>query len=343
MREATSRNSQVGMALLRTSFSLGLLSVSVLIPLCAQNGQVAGPVTGIVFDRSAGALRPILGIPGASVLGDPLTLGYGLSNAVVSPHQDSAFAIGTDSSLHLLRINSGSAFEVACTACPSKAEGAIFSPSGSSVALYSAGRVQILTALSTTPVAGASFSVGSVTGVSTHGVRFESPAAPPMALSDDGGWLLVGTKDSVELFSANGGTRQLLSTMSNPLVAFAAGGHDAAIADGKDGLVWIHDASGAAAQQQLAPASVPLHRFSGLAFSADGSQLLTATSDGSVVSVALASGNSTTTQCGCTPSELVPMGSVLRLNEIGGGPLWLFDGTTPQPRVVFVPAMVAAQ
>ena len=42
--------------------------------------------------------------------------------------------------------------------------------------------------------------------------------------------------------------------------------------------------------------------------------------------------------CDCTPSMLVPMGSLFRLNEFGSAPLWLFDAGAPAPRIVFVPA-----
>jgi len=302
-------------------------------PLLGQNGKVAGPVTGFVFDRAAGSLRPILGIPGASTMGDPLALGYQISSAVVAPKQDSAFAFGTDGSLHFLRLQSGAASEVNCAICPAGANGVVFSPSGTAAAIYSAGRVQVMTGLSATPAPGAGFALG------------RSASAPPMALSDDGVWLLAGTKNSVELFNANGGPRQLMETLSNPMVAFAPGSHDAAIADGRAGVVWIHDVSGAANPQQVAAPATPMRRYSGIAFSSDGKQLLTAVaSEGSVVSVDLATGTSTSTTCGCQPSELVPMGSLLRLNEMGSGPLWLFDGNgAPQPRVVFVPALVAAQ
>ncbi len=319
----------------------GVLSAAA-VSLLGQTGQVAGPVTGFVFDRAGGALRPILGIPGASVVGNALPLGYGIVNAAIAPKQDSAFVVARDGSLHLLRLQAGSALEAGCTVCPSTAESAIFSPSGTAAAVYAAGRVQILTGLAGTPAAGATFSIGPAEAITTHGVRYPGAGAPPMALSDDGQWLLAGTKDSVVLYNANGGPRQLMQTQSYPSVAFAPGGHDAAIADSRAGVVWIHDVTGVAAEQQVAPGT-PARRFSGIAFSADGSRILAAMASEGVISVDLASATSTSTSCGCNAAELVPMGSVVRLNELGDGPLWLFDGRTAQPRVVFVPAVAAAQ
>jgi hypothetical protein len=42
--------------------------------------------------------------------------------------------------------------------------------------------------------------------------------------------------------------------------------------------------------------------------------------------------------CDCTPTTLVPMGSLFRLSEFGPTPLWLFDAGAAAPRIVFVPA-----
>jgi hypothetical protein len=42
--------------------------------------------------------------------------------------------------------------------------------------------------------------------------------------------------------------------------------------------------------------------------------------------------------CDCTPTTLVPMGSLFRLSEFGSAPMWLFDAGAASPRIVFVPA-----
>lgn len=319
-----------------------ILRVAVLLPfaaasLGAQTAQVGGPVIGFVYDSSVNALRPVQGIPGASTLGDPLDVGFASSLAFVAPRQDSAIAIASDGSLHLLRLSSGAA-EVRCAACPSTAEAAVFSPSGSAVALYSAGRVQVVTGLPDAPTAGASFEVGAMPGAAVG-----RKLAPPIALSDDGAWLLAATRVSVDLFHANGGPSHLLQTQPYALVAFAAGSHDAAISDPVAGLVLVHDVTAASNQQPLA-APGAIRRPSALAFSADGTRLLVASpTDQSVASIDVSSGANTAIACGCTPSSLVAMGQVLRLNELGNGPLWLLDPNPAQPRVVFVPATAPVQ
>ena len=312
------------------TLSAMLLAISA-VPLCGQPGQVGGPAVGFVFDAAAGALRPILGIPGASTLGAPLDAGFALSWASVAPRQDSATAIDTNGTLHLLRLGSGVA-EVRCGACPSTADAAVFSPSGTAVALYSAGRVQIVTGLPDAPAGGASFEVVAP----SRGAR--TAAGPPgLALSDDGAWLLVSTPASADLFAASGGPRQLLRTGGYPLGAFAARSHDAAVADPIRGaLTVIRDVEGASVEQPL----TGMRSARALAFSSDGSRLLLAIpAERSVAVVDIASGALKMAECDCTPSGLTAMGKVVRLNETGAGPLWLLDaGPAADPRVLFVPA-----
>jgi hypothetical protein len=62
----------------------------------------------------------------------------------------------------------------------------------------------------------------------------------------------------------------------------------------------------------------------------------------SVVTLDL-SGNRADLACNCTPTQLAPMGKLFALTAFGSGPLWLADAGSTGPRVVFVPALTAAQ
>src|SRR5262245_28654301 len=80
-----------------------LLSWSVLVIASfgtAAFGQdqsaINGPILGFVEDPDGASIRPIRGVLGASVLGQPLVLGSEIRNAVISPKQDYALAIRTD-------------------------------------------------------------------------------------------------------------------------------------------------------------------------------------------------------------------------------------------------------
>jgi hypothetical protein len=318
--------------------SFAFVLASCASTLVAQTGRIDGPTIGFVYDNSAGALRPVRGIPGASLLGDPVDAGFAMSSAVVAPRQDTAAATAGDGSWRLLRLSSGAVTAVLCSACPATAQAAIFSPSGTAVAFYSGGWVQVVTGLPDAPAAGARFEVGwPGRGASSR------PHTPSMALSDDGAWLLAATPDSVELFSASGGRRRLAETRRDPLVAFAAASHDAVVADsGSATVALFHDVAGVSTEEPLATPDATF-RPAAVAFSLDGAYVLLAVpSQQAVVSIEVASGKGAVTPCSCAPSTLVPMGSVFRLNEPAAGPLWLMDVTAlPEPRIAFVPALPA--
>src|ERR1700761_7305485 len=74
--------------------------------------SINGPVAGYVFYRPSQALRPILGLPGASTFGSPVGFGYKVTSAFVSPTSDSAFAVASDGSAHFFQIQAGVLSEV---------------------------------------------------------------------------------------------------------------------------------------------------------------------------------------------------------------------------------------
>src|SRR5580704_10492824 len=80
--------------------------------LAAQQGSLSGPVAGFVFDGPGRALRPIQGVPGASLLGDPISFGIDVAAVYTAPRQDSAFVVGSDQSLHLFLLKNGVPTEV---------------------------------------------------------------------------------------------------------------------------------------------------------------------------------------------------------------------------------------
>src|SRR5260221_3202721 len=79
--------------------------------LFAQQGSIGGPVAGYVFDRQSQALRVIHGIPGASLIGEPVDFGTGISNSWVAPKLDAALVVTADGAGRLFRIDNGQATE----------------------------------------------------------------------------------------------------------------------------------------------------------------------------------------------------------------------------------------
>jgi hypothetical protein len=298
----------------------------------AQTGAVAGPSAGLVFDAAAQTVRPIRGVPGAATFGAALDARFPLAAVWISPGQDAIFARDAAGSLHFFQLSPNGLAEAAISDIASVPERVIFSPSGTAAALFAGGQVQIVTGLPGSPAAAAAFTL-------SHGVRGMRPALGSAALSDDGAYLLFSAGGSIQLANATEGSRVLMTAGFGAAVAFAPGGHDAAVAARGTGAVMIHDVPNTASQQLLAPDDSAFAQLAGLAFSLDGRHLYIASaSANSVVTLDTASGARSDLSCSCSPSGLTRMGSAFRITEFSTGPLWLLDAGAPTLRIVFVPA-----
>jgi DNA-binding beta-propeller fold protein YncE len=312
--------------------------------LLAQQGSLAGPVAGLVYDGPGRALRPIVGIPGASTIGDAVNFGLDLTAAYVSPRQDSAFVASADGSLHFFRLTSAGPVEASLGGISFTPQRVVFSPSGTSAALFASGRVRVFQGLPGAPTLAAMLTLPATGGeqASSAGgnrVRQAAPAAGPFAISDDGVYLLSVSAGSVRLISVNGEDRSLLQAGPGALVAFAPGGHDAAVVDAAAGLVLIRDATGSGNPQTVAQPDESLASAAGIGFSQDGGKLYVASAGAKgVVAFDLASNSRSSIACDCTPSTLAAMGPLFRITELGAEPLWLLDPTAATARIVFVPA-----
>lgn len=294
----------------------------------AQSG-ITGPVTGYVFDGSARGLRPILGVPGASLFGSPVSLGFDATAAYVAPRQDAAFVVASDGSFHFFRLDAGTATEQSVDNLPGAPDRLVFSPAGTAAAIYIGGSIAVLKGLPDSP---------SVAG----GIDLPSGAAfDNLALSDDGSVLLVSASNAVRLYGSLADMGKLMDTAGSALLAFAAGGHDAAVADPAGaGVVLFHDLTGSGSPQALAPSDNTISAASALAFSADGKNLLLASSTGQTVTAFdLSAGARNAIACDCAPKSLARMGNLFRLNDLGADPVWLLDTRSSNPQILFVPAL----
>jgi hypothetical protein len=295
-------------------------------------GTISGPVAGYVFDKAAHAMRPVLGLPGASLLGRPMNWRYRVDQAFIAPKLDSAVGVTAEGAFRLFRMRDGIVTEMAVggLAPAGSPYSVAFSPSGSSAALYGGNRVQLVSGLPDAPVLGGSIDL-TAAGL---------PSA--LALSDDARALLVSVNNSIRFFESYADMGKLIDTAPGALVAFAAGGHDAAVADAGAGVVLFHDLAGAGTSQVIAAPDQNGAAFSALAFSADGKALFLASAAAQAVTqLDLAAGSRNRIPCGCSPTVLARMGNVFRLTELSGDPLWLLDAPESAPRIVFVPAFEA--
>jgi DNA-binding beta-propeller fold protein YncE len=198
----------------------------------------------------------------------------------------------------------------------------------------------VLTGLPNAPILAGSVKVegaiATMSGAHSHHVSY-----PSLALSDDGVYVLTIAQGSARLLSVQGQNRILAPAQSSAQVAFAPGGHDAAVVDSLTGLTLIRDASGAAGTQLLAAPDEGLAGPVGVAFSQDKQTVYVACATAqSVAAFNLAGASRIAIGCACTPATLAPMGNLFRLTELTSGPLWVLDGAAATPRTVFVPARV---
>jgi hypothetical protein len=298
-----------------------------------QTGSVAGPSSGYVFDPSAKSIRQIRGIPGASLLSDPLDLGISAASVEVAPRGDSAVAVAADTSVHVFGLKDGAATELVATNVAAGPLKIVYSPSGTAAALVSANRVQVLSglpdSLSVADVAGAVPNARPVEAASANGQRTN---AAGVAVSDDGKYLMVSRGQSVSLIGPSGDARVLADAHGPAMLAFAPGGHDAAIVAGGT-LSVFQDVAGASTRQDFPNSTAS----AGLAFSVDGTKVLMA-GRRAVTVQDRNTGDRKLVECDCQIGGLRPVGTLFRVNELGSGPLWLLDAAADPPKLWFVPA-----
>jgi hypothetical protein len=119
----------------------------------------SGPALGFVPGRMPWQLQPILGIPGAARLGDPISLPQSVTQIYLAPGH--AYAVAAQGpadpvALVMLRVAGVMQLNPVLAALPgvlAKPDLVAFSPAGQSLALYSqaAGRVQVFTGLPGSP------------------------------------------------------------------------------------------------------------------------------------------------------------------------------------------------
>jgi hypothetical protein len=313
-----------------------LVVLAVAASSLGAQSAVGGPVSGFVFDRSAHALRPILGIPGAALLGDGLDAGAELTAAYVAPGQNWALAVTAGGPAFLLLAH-GAVSPISVGGVTASPERVAFSPAGTAVALYAAGRIQVVQGLPDAARVTGALATGVTARLSpVDAAQRSRRGLGSFAVSDDGAYVLYAEGDSIRLWGVAGEDFTVMPAGANARVAFAPGGHDAAAVDPAAGVVLLGDVAGAGSRRSLAAGGGMAP--AGVAFSNDGRKLFLADAAArNVTAFDLAAGAQTVVSCDCVPAGLFPMNGLFRLNDAGAAPLWLLDARSGDPRIVFVP------
>jgi hypothetical protein len=297
----------------------------------AQEASVGLPVLGFAFDSTRSAIRPLLGIPGAAILGEPLDPGFKMVSAAIAPQQDFALAQAEGAGLRLV---SWSARKVAvlpldqATASP---ERIFFSPSGSAAILLSnqsPDRLQILTALPLHPA------------VEEIDISALSSPLGHVAVSDDGKLVIVAGASDSAVWLFNSARNQVMLPLSGAgaVFSFRRDSHDAAAVSSAGDFYLLRNLDDAPAMRSIAPAAEQSAGAVGLWFTDNGARAFAASATGNITAVDFVTGATQSIACQCAPTSIQPLGrGMFRLTDVSSRPVMVFDGSAPESRVWFVP------
>jgi len=295
------------------------------------------PVLGFVSSAEQGELRLLLGIPGASALGEPLAVPAGLRDLFFAPSQSYALLAPKASGfLGLMTFQGAEAGAVVsiCGAIP-QPDIVAFSPGASSAALYSRaeGRLQVITGLPDSP------QLARVVPESDlpDEVRY-------LAVADDGVTLLEGTVHNALYVLPQPGLPRLLYTAGDLQgMAFAPRTRDLVAFDRAAATAFLlQDVDGASAYLPLADGLSAM----------DGNVLLETSRAGAVIAstksstlweINLQSFKVQNIPLPGMPQMLQPLrisGDYLLFFR-AGLPAWILDSNSAEGSISFVPAGAA--
>lgn len=324
------------------SFVIGGIAACIPTAHAQSSNGFSGYTLGFVFDTRISALRPLSGIPGAAVLGAPVDSGGPVRKAYVAARQNYAVAL-TDSGAVIVQFVPGTDPAVVTPlGIDSSAAGIVaLSPNGAAAALYSNNEalIRIVTGLPGAPVLARSVPVGAVPG----SIRL-------LAVSNDAAVLTAVTHDSISdntspdtvvAIDNDGNAQNLTNSTHVSALQFVGDGHDLLRTDDSDDtLSVIQGLPGAAVYKVLADSSAGIAGPVALNTSSNGNLVV---ANGRTANIlVLDSGGSPlgTYPCLVAPTALTRLNgnAVFLLNVISNDdPLWLFDGDSSTPRVMFVP------
>jgi len=297
----------------------------------ADDAPVSAPLSGLVFDRAAG-IRPISGIPGSSALGKPLDAGMPLWRAAVSPYHDYVLAQSGEYMPPLvLRWNANGPSSYPVPGAMGRVSRIVFSPGGGAAGLYDerSGRIQIVTGLPDRPGIAQEINAASL-----------SQPVTALAVADGAIQILVGISDgasgSVLAFGPDGGVTYSVPVGQPAALTHFSKSADAVVADGLNNTVWLIHGG------QLARLAGPDDGVSGpsaVELSASQQRVIIANSGSNAVLIVDLGGKaSSLVPCNCQVRGLQRLSgdAVFRLTDSADQPMWLLDGDSDTPRVVFV-------
>jgi hypothetical protein len=317
------------------------LCAAAVAALNAQTPPLGGPSLGFLFDAHQRALRPVLGIPGAAVFGDPFAAPSHMTSATLSLRQN--VAVINDGGWKAITLSPAGITNtvVLPDGLPADADVAV-SETGTAAAFYDSVN-NVLTAVSS--IATASMAANPVSLDSLPG------AITRFAVADDGSLLLSsslsGGGEALFWLGQDGSTFQLATLQKTASILLWNSGANALVTDRAANQIWgIQTPGSNAAITLLASDADGVSGPAGAALSADGKQLWIANAGNqNVLGIDLGSRANIVINCGFELTTVLPMtdGSSFLLNHPRKGPVWILDPAPGSgPRVVFIPAVPAS-
>lgn len=334
-------------------FAMVFAATAALLPASGSgpgNGpnRFSGPALGFVPAATATALQPILGIPGAARLGDPISLPNTVTQTYIAPgHSYALAAQGPAGPMALILLRSAAGIQTNPVLAPmpgvmAYADLVAFNPSGGAAALYSkqANRIQVFTGLPASPHLSedtSNLQIGGDAGL--------------LALSDDAQCLLIAdATGTVYALSPNTAPVPVFHSSQISALVFVSHSHDAIVCDPVLGSAAVLQVSTASAGvQTLQPPSNSSCQPRAAASTADGGTLLIACPAQHLIwSVDRASGSTNAYSVSNGPTALDSVGArdVFLMSPPDNGIYWILTWRAGGPVASFIgaahPAMPVA-
>jgi len=301
----------------------------------AANNVAAGAVLGYAWDSTAAGLRPILGVPGAAQFGSPIYGGASYNNARACMEKKYALLTNSSGQASLAPLPSGVPVQIADHL--SAKEQIAISPSCSAALLYAPG-----TSIAT-------LVLGLPGSPKAQSLDLSQAGAITSAVVSDSGLVLVASGQSasginVEAVSSDGTTMQVTAVTGLAGMAFLPASQNALIGDAGRSTIWLaSNLPASTSLNRVATSSDGVAQPTAIASSSDGRWLIVANQNGASILRVDLTRQSATSQvaCSCTATRLARLNgnSTFLLSDLSTGPLWTFDGDSPSPRILFIPAV----
>jgi hypothetical protein len=320
-----------------TGCGSGVVSTSAPQTMTTPVASAKGPQLGYLWVDSDKTLRPILGVAGASQVGQSVVPAGVYVGAAASATASVAILQDTTGAFDLMTLPSGSPTSLNLT-LPVGARIRL-SPGAAAALVYSAGaaNASLVTGLLSTP---------AVHAISAPGGIADSAVSDTGAVSFEYG---QGSSLSVSVLPLGGVSAPIATVKGAGGLSFLPGRDDLLLADGGANSVSIIRSATSAPSASVIPTAQLLQTPTALGVSGSGRWAMvvnSAAASGSqnLVRIDLTTLTSSSVACSCKPtlaSTLADDGA-FRVTDAVTGPNWIVDAAPATPRVLFIPALPAS-